>query len=638
MNWITDSIKRLYSELVDYVNELLFYKGHSLKTVTLEQVATHMKNRPLCVIMKHEGASDFKAEKQARVGDEVRVYLSKDVMKFSTKIREKSSEEDAYFVEYFRGREDFPLQLMAEELIQRTRPSEALIIAEKGTTFRPGDSVQVYMPYLAGIVTHVNGFNKKVDVRYNFADSENAGRTRFFAKALQFWKEIPANFGRRSPSNLEITSAADAAEAKEAAQDVTACLGSEVADDAACEYKDADSQEPEDPEDPDSEQKRKVRQDLDEKGVALSHLCEKLRKHGVSETKIPLYAWQIFPGSENAVKYIAYLVKKESAPLNVLAAYIDLLTEIKHVEQKRLHKKLYNTFCQLEKHLLYLDADDKTEKRKKLFERHAFFYKLLESIDKTTPADKLKAERAKTIPDNNIVCVLTHEVEKDKAQLKNRQKPFQQWLKAFAAVVRAEIGRLDGESIMFMLKDFDRRQNTKTPADSEDESTRKTGPTSTAETVEQEAYRQASQLVDSVSVPISLNAALRTRILTVLFTIFILLFATLAYTTFGAGTFTLTILISVQGSFFTVFYANTALKQFEEESLKEAFAYHTHCIRGYYNVNFHDAFGRSIEHNLFKCFKGVRGCCCFRDYAHIRYHTWRCAALYKMIYDRRTKC
>ena len=626
------SRKFVYRNLVGYINELLFYKGHNLQIVALKEAKkTRQKGRPLCVLMKKDGAPD--REEEVQVGDEVRVYMPR-MLKFKTKIREKSN-EGTYFVEYHGHgtREDFPLQLMEMELIQRARPPKPMIIAEKGTTFQPGDNVEIYIPYLTGKVTFVDTFDKIVDVRYDRYYSGVINKKRFFAKAFQFWQTIPPDFITRSNFGRQWASATATAEAKKAAEDsVGAYSGSEVADEAACECKDTDS---ESPEDPDSEQKKKVRKDLDEKGVALSYLCEKLRKHGVSQTEIPLYAWQIFPENKNAVQYMLNLVKKENSPPNVVAAYMDLLARIEYLKQKRLRKELYETFREIDKHLWDLNTEKKAPAK-----CHERFLALLEEVDKTTNEEKLEEEKAKSMPDPERVRTLKDEVEQDKKQLEDREKPFIQWLKAFDGLVIRQDDQLEGFTQKKQKRgrqavssaNLRRAINMKNEVRSFTEDTRENKPLSRDEIVQQ----GVEEVLASLQTPISLNAALWKQRMTMINSICISLFFSLAYITFGEeASFTLSIFIALQASILVVHRRTITPEQFDKNALNSAFAYHVNFLFTVSAVNFRDAHGRTIQERHRQCFRACYDCCDTKQ--SLSYHKWRALALHTMIQDLKTK-
>ena len=644
---------------MDYVGELLFFKGFSLEMLTEDQVAKHLTIRPVIIRKVLSSAMDSNDEEKVagdpKRGDRVQLYLPRTCRvdkyhKITTAISPRESASDKYFVERF----SFALELMEEDRIVKECPPKAMIIAKKGTTFQPNDIVEVYMPYfeMAGTVTHVeiSDARKKFDVLYDFASSRKAGRTRFFAKALELWKKIPDDF--EYPEFFPVNSvAAEASVDADPGASVDEVSGSGGGDATVSESKDQDFEDFQE-----LTETNKVRKDLQKKGVRLAYVCKMLRKHGVSDEEIPLYAWQIFPEGKNAIEYMAELVRDKLPPLNVVATYMGILAKIKDVEQANLRGQLEEYFADRDlvgalevlgkldnpnNEMLEVHLYDVLSGRMQQKLDYPGIHELLEAIDGTTNADKLEQEKEKSKPDSALVPILEDKVKKDKAQLKNRQKPFQQWLEAFATLIDGdgEFGQLgDWARTLDLLEKEQRGRREKwlekvENLNSQRQAIMEAESSSTREKLEQ----GAKELFASFEAPISLMAAWHKRIFGLLFSICASFFTVLAYSVFGDGELTLTTFIAVQASVFGIFYENITPEQFEKDSLKAALAFHVNSFRTVYNES-RNVSGRLVTDR--RC----KWCISFSTLGLLTptcdvtsgYHKWRSMALHKMIQDRKT--
>ena len=656
--------------MADYVNELLFFKGFSLEIMTEESALKQLTLRPVIIsdFMDKSGDNDHAEQKvpdgdndhaEQKVpdgpqrGSRVVIYLpraSKDD-NYDTidtyLIGQPAPNSGKHHVQH--SSLPFPLEVMEEEVIKNECPQKAVIIAAKETVLKAGDPVKVYIPYLKmdGTVTHVDssGPRKKLDVLYDFPSSKKAKQTRFFAKALELWKKIPADF--KYPGFFPVKSSAAHASVG-AASPATDASVSDISNDSEFDGM---------------PQTKKVRKDLNDKGISLSYLWDTLKKHGVDEEKgqISLYAWKIFPDGHNAVDYMAQLVKKETPPLQVLAAYLDVLAKIKNVKEAKLREQLQKAFRERD-HVASLEIMEKLDEHNNaMLEVHLYdifsgeaneypdIRKLMEAIDGSTNEDKLKEELAKSKPKKAIVQILEDKIKKDKAQLKNRQKPFQQWLNAFATIIDGdgEFGNLGEWEKTLNLLDKEqqerRKEMIKTLSENKskaDAIMKKDEPSTTR--MHKKLEQGAKELLKSFDAPISLPAAYHKRIFSFLFSLMVSLFIVLSYDVFGGGKFTLESLVLVQAGIFGIFYDSTkvdALELFEKESIKAALAYHVNCFRTVYTGEYQQETGRLLNDKFKWCTYfgsfstfGLAPRC---DHSS-RYHKWRAMALFKMLQDRKT--
>ena len=661
----------LFKELVDYANELLFFRGFSLEMITEEQMAKTMTQRP--VLMRPPPLTPIELAHAPHLprhlpdpirGTGVTVYMprtSKDdaYVEIATKIVSKvdGEEQDKYFVECFKA---LPIGVMPKKRITKECAPKAVIIAAEGARFHPGEEVIVYMPYftIKGTVTQVDasGSRKKYDVLYNFAQSKNAGRTRFFGKAVELWKQIPPEYEYPEAEGQALLP--ESGPLPSESGDAT-FIGRRNKEGVEEKWKNFP---------PETDKTVEIRKQLEEKSVSLPYLCKMLSEHGVTDEKIPLYAWQVFPNGHNAVDYMAELIKKERAPLEVVAAYVGVLAKIKATEQEELKDQLENAFYendlitarellvkigqpdneQLKLHIYDVLSGKKWRRKRTVFAEekepekqkvnYAVIGKLLDLVDHTSNADKLKEEQAKRKPDKARVQNLQDKVNQDKVQLELRQKPFQQWLEAFATLLDGdgEYGQLGAWADRFVQVENERKnrhgrlvdklQTLKSRADSimADVST------TTLAKLEQ----GAAEMMSSFEAPISLDAALYKRIFGLLFSISLSFFIVLAYDIFHGGEFTLTVFIAVQASIFGIFYKKTTIEQFEKGSLNDALAYHINCFRTVYDGDF-QANGRLCCDRYWCCV--ALGCGSPRGDVKIGYHKWRAMALHKMIRDKKMK-
>ena len=552
----------------------------------------------------------------------------------STKITKECDEEGKYLVECFG---DLPLELMDQEYIEKECPQKAAIIGKTGTK---GQVVRVYMPYfvMAGTVTNVDTTDirkrKKFDVRYDFSSSRISGRTRFFATARELWKKIPGNFeypetddsDNEDPRSriLRRATASGFQDPASKAENAAASIDRNAGSGAEYGESKTDSNS-----DDGLERSWHVANDLQEKGFKFDRLCETLKKHGVGDDDILLYSSQIFPEGQNAVEYMGKLVKDTRTPLNVVAAYMGVLAKIKTTEQKRLRERLGKALREME-----LGAKEKTvETKEERPDYQGSICKLLEAINDTTHADELREEKAKNRPDRALIQKLEDKVKQNEVELKNRQKPFIQWLQAFATLI-------DGDGVFGPLGEWARTLNSleKEQRDRRDKQLEKfenvkkqTEPmlkdTSTAD--KDKLEQVAKELLELLDAPISLSAAFYKRLFALLCSILAALFTVLAYVVFGQGDFTLTTFIGVQASIFAIFYQNTTQEQFEKDSLRDALAYHVNCFRTVYDEDLRAPNGRMYT-EIFKC-----NVLCCRGKVNTRYHKWRAMAIFKMIQDRK---
>ena len=515
---------------------------------------------------------------------------------------------------------------------------------KKGKTFQANDRVDVYMPYfeMDATVTHVNptGIRKKYDVFYSYPDSKRARRTRFVTKARALWKKIPKDF--KYP-NLMATKVAGAVGP---APPVGPRLNADFEDLDADLDADWDK----------NEGANEVRASLKKKGIPFLYLCKVLIKHGVAKNEIPLYAWQIFPEGKNAIEYMAELVRDKLPPLNVVATYMGILAKIKDVEQANLRGQLEECFADRDlvgalevlgkldnpnNEMLEVHLYDVLSGRMQQKLDYPGIHELLEAIDGTTNADKLEQEKEKSKPDSALVPILEDKVKKDKAQLKNRQKPFQQWLEAFATLIDGdgEFGQLgDWARTLDLLEKEQRGRREKWLEKVENlNSQRQAIMEAESSSTRQKLEQGAKELFASFEAPISLMAAWHKRIFGLLFSICASFFTVLAYSVFGDGELTLTTFIAVQASVFGIFYENITPEQFEKDSLKAALAFHVNSFRTVYNES-RNVSGRLVTDRRCKwCISfSTLGLLAPTCDVTLGYHKWRSMALHKMMQDRKT--
>ena len=670
--------------MVDYTNELLFFKGISLEMMTEEQMARKMTYRPVVLRAalspptEEEVDPNRDAPNRPRYapepsrGTEVLVYMprtyeSDKYVEITTKIQSTFAEEkrERYYVECFKG---FPLEVMDEKRIKSECPSRAVIIAAEGAQLQPNDAVLVYMPYfkMTGTVVSVDKTRarKKYDVLYDYAESKQAGRTRFFAKALELWQKIPPGYeypGQGPP--LEPT----------AKDTMLSEQRHEESLDVSEKWKNFPTE---------TKKTEEVRKHLEEKSVSLPYLCEMLSEHGVPDEKIPLYAWQVFPRGRNTVEYMTELVEKERPPLGVVAAYVGVLAKIKKKEQEKLEQQLEEAFHennviavhnllvkignpdneQLKRQIYDLLSGRKHRKRSFTEQKqpdssspehqepqkldYSIVGKLLELVENTTNADRLKEELAKPKPNQSRVQALKEKVKQDEVQLKLRQKPFNQWLEAMRTLVDGHgeygyIGEWAGIFAQIDKEAKDRHDEMVDKVASMRSRTQAIWGSVTSQTTLEKIEQGTTKILESFRSPISIKAAFYKRLFAFVYTLLLSFFIVLAYSIFGryqGDRFTLTVFVVVQASVFGVFYQQTTVDQLELETLKAALAYHVNCFRTVYDGKFQT--DGQLCCDRYAC---CVACGCgsprgdAKDNGRTGYHKWRAMALYKMIFDKKAE-
>jgi len=629
----------LYNEIMDYVMDLLFFKGHSLQRMTLEQMAKTMHEandiyRP--VILKSRTGEPMDLEPK----DRVKVYLPrtnksdlryatiKTVVRIKTVITQVLQRENTYYAEEF-GK--VPLEVMSEEDIKNHLPDKAVIIGEKTlseaeqkeVTYEKDDPVDVYMPLIEmnGTVTYRNdtGLYKQYDVLYDYDGSKK--KTRFYAEALKFWKKIPADFEYKNFF------------AYQKADSPGASTESQTTESEDIEPKWAEFGK-------DVEEANKVREALEGKGIALGDLGKALSKHGVGE--IPLYAWQVFHDGQDPLEYMAELVENKLPPLNVVAAYRDVQAKIAAVANTQLEQQLNvavaNKDLKATNELLAKLGNPQGKLDKFLYDM--FIGKEDGNLDVVELGNLLGAISNPGLVDDEVA------VEKYAEQFEERKQSFRQWMGTFNLLVdgESEYGQLDDWANMLKAMEGEQKARHKKRLDkvasvkdhlidSLPHGLNTVGPAGEAKENVQESVKE---VIRALVAPINLSAAFYQRIFAFLSSIFLSLFSLLGYKIFGSEgaspEFTLAVFVGVQATIFGLYYDDTSPEQFEKDSLQAARAYHVDRFRTQYDESFQS--GGRLCCERYKCCLAL-GFGAPPAQHSTAYHRWRAMAIHKMIQDRK---
>jgi len=278
------------------------------------------------------------------------------------------------------------------------------------------------------------------------------------------------------------------------------------------------------------------------------------------------------------------------------------------------------------------------------FERgdYAVAVKLLGAIPESKAMDKLNEEAAKAKPEPDAVKGLQQDRQDEEQQLKNRQKPFSEWLQVFDTAVfgKGEYGTLGGWAKALELLDQEQEARHKKRMEFvsavEDEIKSKRDHIAgkkkdESPSTQAKLEKSVEQMIALLEAPISLEGAYNQRIWACVMCFTLALFIVLAHSIFGSGEVTLVAFLAVQASISALFFQTMPIEEFERKTMESAFAYCVSRFRTNYNYDFHRNERTKPDSPCFSCFNKCMDCINGElDDVLSGYFKWRAMALYKM--------